>query len=61
MAINTFKKIKTASPKAKKSKTQRNDMKGLNDSQLSSKYKDLNLQTQILKEFPIGLLEVPTQ
>lgn len=61
MAINTYKKIKTPHSKSKKSKAQRNDMKGFNDGQLSSKYMDLNLQTQILKDFPITLLEVPTQ
>lgn len=61
MAINTLKKIKTPHQKTKKSKAQRNEIMGFNDSQLSSKYMDLNLQTQILKDFPITLLEVPTQ
>jgi len=59
LMFNSFKKIKIQN-KNSFEKTLRNEFKGLQDSKMYSKYIDLNLQSQIMKEHPVNLLEVPS-
>jgi hypothetical protein len=58
--FNTFKKMKI--PDSKPEADNKNFKDTLQDnSKLFAKYKDLNLQTQILKEYPINFLEMKSE
>ena len=58
LMFNSFKKIKIQN-KSTHEKNMRHEFKGLQDSKLYSKYMDLNLQSRIMKEYPINFLEIP--
>ena len=63
MMFNSFKKVKFSSGRAEQAHTQQKSHRGeanqvAGSSKLFAKHKDLNLQTQVLKDYPIHLLEV---